>query len=144
MQPLEVLKWPEHIAHVMGHLEPDMDQEFHEFRTDSGHVMTRPKTSPFRVYKGTVSLSEADYRALNAFAGICLRGRHHFSFGHPHTGKKTYGVFNPAPVLRRSRTSSSFGAVRYTMKPTSSYELEIVIRDTTELVKKALQHGVVR
>ena len=139
----EVLKWPEQLNHVMARLEPDMDQEFHKFRTDSGDVISRATASPCRVYRGTASLSEADYSVLKAFANICLQGRHHFSFAHPHTEEATYGVFNAVPFLRRQRMSFGFEG-RSTGPSHSVYEMEIVIRDTTVQVKEALQMGILR
>ena len=99
---------------------------------DSGHVHRRPKTSPFPIFKGTVALGEAEKAVLGQF--FEARVGHHFSFRNPRTGAAVYATFMQAPFVR---------STHIIVGSDNTYEVELVLRDTTDLVERALEHGVV-
>ena len=61
---LEILVWPEELSHVPAHLEQGAHQDFHEMQMEDGFVSRRPATTPIPVFKGTVSLSQAQKAVL--------------------------------------------------------------------------------
>jgi len=108
-----------------------MHQEFTEMKMDDGNVSRRPKASPFPIFKGTVVLNEAEKTALDRFCETGL-GRH-FSFSNPRTGTTVHATFMQAPFVRSTRIVEGAHA---------TYEVEFIFRDTTDLIKRAFEHGV--
>ena len=128
---LQIIEWPKVLSHVLDGLERTTHQEFTETKMDSGHVHRRPKSSPFPVFKGTVVLSEAEKSALDQFCKASV-GRH-FSFSNPRTGATVYATLMQVPFVRS--THIVVGAE-------TTYKVELVVRDTTDLIERALEHGV--
>lgn len=129
---LQLVEWPRALNHVLDGLARTTHQEFLETRTDSGHVRRRPKTSPFPVFKGTVVLNESPKVALDQF--FQLNAGRHFAFSNPRTGATAYATFSKAPFVRSTRIVVGAG---------TTYEIELVLRDTTDLIERALEQGVV-
>ena len=109
-----------------------MHQEFTETKMDDGHVHRRPKTSPFPIFEGTVVLSKAEKTALDEFYEAS-RGRH-CSFSNPRTGAAVYAAFMQVPFVR----STHIVAGAHT-----SFEVEFILRDTTDLIQRTLEHSIV-
>ena len=123
---LSFIDWPKSLNRVLAGLERTTHQCFHEFRTDSGHVLRRPKTTPFPVFKGMVELKEAEKSELHQFF-LASQG-HHIRFNDPKTGAEGYAVFMQRPILRTTHLVVA-------VPGTASYTYELLLRDTTELAQ---------
>ena len=129
---LQIVEWPKGLSHVLDRLERSMHQEFTTTKMDSGHVRRRPTTTPFPVFQGTVALREAEKAALDQF--FEARVGRHFSFKNPCTEATVYATFMRAPFVR---------STQLVVGSDTTYEVELVLRDTTNLIEPALEHGVV-
>lgn len=129
---LQLVEWPKVLNQVLDGLERTMHQEFRETRMESGHVHRRPKTSPFPIFKGTAILDQTAKAVLDRFFQLSMT--RHFSFTNPRTGATVYATFYEAPFLRS--THIAVGA-------DTTYEVEFVLRDTTDLIERALKQGAI-
>ena len=123
---LPLIDWPKSLNRVLAGLERTTHQYFHEFRTDSGDVLRRPKTTPFPVFKGMVEVNEAEKSELQQFF-LASQG-HHIRLNDPETGAAGYAEFMQNPILRTTQLVIG-------VPGTASYTYELLLRDTTELVK---------
>lgn len=123
---VSLIDWPKSLNRVLAGLERTTHQYFHEFRTDSGHVHRRPKTTPFPVFKGMVELKEAEKSELYQFF-LASQG-HHIRLNDPKTGAEGYAVFIQEPILRTTHLVIG-------VPGTASYTYELLLRDTTEPVQ---------
>ena len=87
-------------------------------------------TTPYPVFKGTVSLSQVKKTALDEFFNIGQR--HHFSFEEKDSQAKVYATFKEKPFVKAQRIIDSH----------VSYDVIIVLKDTTGMIENALAHGV--
>ena len=126
---LDILKWPDQISRVLDHLERTTHQDFHETPMDDGSIKRRPVTSPIPVLTGTVSMTAAEKRLLQSFFDAA-RG-HHFSFEDPKSKALAYATFVKPPFDR---------STHILVGSRTTYDVDIVLKDTTELIRNALQH----
>jgi hypothetical protein len=109
------IPWPEQLRDILAALALETRQDWHEFRTDSGHVKRRAKTTPYPVLTGMVRVDEATKRALDAFVG--------HSFGLPldlgQSAPAKLATFHSAPFVHR--TTVNVGADTW-------HEVELTLR----------------
>ena len=78
-----------------------------------------------------MALREAEEAALDHF--LEARVGRHFSFKSPYTGVTVYATFMRAPFV---------GLAQIVVGSDPTYEVELVLHDTTNLTEPALEHGV--
>ena len=127
---IKILKWPGQLRHIVDHLERTTDQDFINTPMENGSVKRRPATTPYPVFKGTVLLSRAEKTALDEFYDISQR--HHFSFEETNSQATVYATFKDKPFVQAQRIVGS----------DVSYDVIIVLNDTTGIIENALAHGV--
>lgn len=132
---LKILAWPEQLSHVLDHLKQATHQDFREMRMDDGFVSRRPATTPTPIFKGIVSLSQAEETALMEF--FYASQGHHLSFRYPKTESQVYVTFMKAPFNRKQTITIG------SSHTTHDVEVEIVLRDNTTLIEEAVSHGIV-
>lgn len=136
---LRVRKASSEITPFLARLERTTHQDFREMTMDSGDVVRRAINSPFPVFRGTLSLNEHEYRLLEAFFHTVMgQQTRHFSFDDPRTGETVYAAFMERPALKKHTST-----LRSSSPDWTNYEVEILLRDTTDMVNEALKHGVV-
>ena len=102
---------------------------------DNGETVHRQQFSPMPIFSGTLELRPHEFSMLEAFCRSC-QGKH-FSFPDPQTGETVYSSFiRFANRGRRSFMGSSDAEW-------TTVSVEIVLRDNTRLIEKALKHGSV-
>ena len=128
---LIILKWPDKLNHILDCLESTTHQEFRDTRMDDGSVKRALISSPMPLFKGQVSLSYGEKTVLDVFFEESA-GRH-FMFQYPPTGKTVYATFMKQPFIREQKL---------VVGANSSYIIEILLKETTGTIEKALKEGI--
>ena len=93
----------------------------------NGSIQRTRLLSATPAWRGEAWLARAERDALDE----CAAARSHWRFDDPTDGKERYAAFAAAPVWRRSRLVAGSD---------SEFLVEILLRDTTELVSATLKH----
>ena len=104
---------------------------------DDGYVQSLATSSPFPVFKGVVSLSEIEWRVLEVFSKQAIRSPFRFKDG---SGSTVYAKFQKPPVPRSQRLKG-FHSDGVAIETT--YEVEIVLGDETDLITRSKKEGVI-
>ena len=129
---LQMVEWPKELSQVLDRLDRSMHQEFTAMKTDSGHVCRRPTTTPFPIFQGTAAFSEAEMASFDEFFEATV-GRP-FSFRNPRTGAMVYAPLMRAPFVR---------STQIVVGSNTTYEVDILLRDTTRLIQRSQENGLI-